>query len=214
MANNPAPDAAADSRPSRSLDFLRAILEDDLKTGRFQGRVQTRFPPEPNGYLHIGHAKAICLDFGLPQEYGGFCNMRFDDTNPTKEEREYMVSILEDVRWLGFDWGERLFHASDYFEQLYEFARQLIRDGKAYVDSLSAAQIREYRGTLTEPGRNSPYRDRTVEENLDLFEANEERGISQRRPRPPGAHRHGVRKPESSRSGHVPDPPCLPPAHR
>ena len=170
MANNPASDAAGDSRPPRSLDFLRAILEDDLKTGRFQGRVQTRFPPEPNGYLHIGHAKAICLDFGLAEEYGGLCNMRFDDTNPTKEEREYMVSILEDVRWLGFDWGERLFHASDYFEQLYEFARQLIRDGKAYVDSLSAAQIREYRGTLTEPGRNSPYRDRTVEENLDLFE--------------------------------------------
>ena len=161
---------AGDSRPSRSLDFLRAILEDDLKTGRFQGRVQTRFPPEPNGYLHIGHAKAICLDFGLAEEYGGLCNMRFDDTNPTKEEREYMVSILEDVRWLGFDWGERLYHASDYFEQLYEFACQLIRDGKAYVDSLSATQIREYRGTLTEPGRNSPYRDRPVDENLDLFE--------------------------------------------
>ena len=152
------------------MDFLRAILEDDLKTGRFQRRVRTRFPPEPNGYLHIGHAKAICLDFGLAQEYGGLCNMRFDDTNPTKEEREYMVSILEDVRWLGFDWEDRLYHASDYFEQLYEFALQLIRDGKAYVDSLSAARIRDYRGTLTEPGRNSPYRDRTVEENLDLFE--------------------------------------------
>ena len=170
MLKNRAPGAAGDSRPPRSLDFLRAILEDDLKTGRFQGRVQTRFPPEPNGYLHIGHAKAICLDFGLAEEYGGLCNMRFDDTNPTKEEREYMESILEDVRWLGFDWGERLFHASDYFDQLYEFACQLIRDGKAYVDSLSATQIREYRGTLTEPGRNSPYRDRTVEENLDLFE--------------------------------------------
>ena len=164
------PKAAGDSQPPRSLDFLRAILEEDLKTGRFQGRVQTRFPPEPNGYLHIGHAKAICLDFGLAEEYGGLCNMRFDDTNPTKEEREYMVSILEDVRWLGFDWGDRLYHASDYFEQLYEFALQLIRDGKAYVDSLSATQIREYRGTLTEPGRNSPYRDRTVEENLELFE--------------------------------------------
>jgi len=164
------PNAAPESRPTRSLNFLRAILEDDLKTGRFQGRVQTRFPPEPNGYLHIGHAKAICLDFGLAEEYGGLCNMRFDDTNPTKEDREYMVSILEDVRWLGFDWEERLYHASDYFEQLYEFALQLIRDGKAYVDSLSATQIREYRGTLTEPGRNSPYRDRTVEDNLDLFE--------------------------------------------
>ncbi len=170
MGKKSDPKVAGDSRPSRSLDFLRAILEDDLKTGRFQGRVQTRFPPEPNGYLHIGHAKAICLDFGLAEEYGGLCNMRFDDTNPTKEEREYMVSILEDVRWLGFDWGERLYHASDYFEQLYEFACQLIRDGKAYVDSLSATQIREYRGTLTEPGRNSPYRDRPVEENLDLFE--------------------------------------------
>ena len=170
MAKKPDSKAARESQPPRSLDFLRAILEDDRKTGRFQGRVRTRFPPEPNGYLHIGHAKAICLDFGLAQEYGGLCNMRFDDTNPTKEEREYMVSILEDVRWLGFDWDDRLYHASDYFEQLYEFARQLIRDGKAYVDSLTATQIREYRGTLTEPGRNSPYRDRTVEENLDLFE--------------------------------------------
>ncbi|MCY3775572.1 MAG: glutamine--tRNA ligase/YqeY domain fusion protein [Candidatus Aminicenantes bacterium] len=170
MPKKPDPKAAGDSRPPRSLDFLRTILEDDLKTGRFQGRVQTRFPPEPNGYLHIGHAKAICLDFGLAEEYGGLCNMRFDDTNPTKEEREYMVSILEDVRWLGFDWGDRLYHASDYFEQLYEFACQLIRDGKAYVDSLTATQIREFRGTLTEPGRNSPYRNRTVEENLDLFE--------------------------------------------
>ena len=170
MAKKPDPKAAGDSGPPRSLDFLRAILEDDMKTGRFHGRVQTRFPPEPNGYLHIGHAKAICLDFGLAEEYGGLCNMRFDDTNPTKEEREYMVSILEDVRWLGFDWDDRLYHASDYFEQLYEFAVQLIRDGKAYVDSLSATQIREYRGTLTEPGRNSPYRERSVEENLDLFE--------------------------------------------
>ena len=170
MAKKPDPRVAGDSRPPRSLDFLRAILEDDLKTGRFEGRVRTRFPPEPNGYLHIGHAKAICLDFGLAEEYGGLCNMRFDDTNPTKEEREYMVSILEDVRWLGFDWDDRLYHASDYFEQLYEYALQLIRAGKAYVDSLSAIQIREYRGTLTEPGRNGPYRDRTVEENLDLFE--------------------------------------------
>ncbi len=170
MAKKSGPNAARESRPPRSLDFLRAILEDDRKTGRFQGRVRTRFPPEPNGYLHIGHAKAICLDFGLAEEYGGLCNMRFDDTNPTKEEREYMVSILEDVRWLGFDWDDRLYHASDYFEQLYEYALQLIRAGKAYVDSLSATQIREYRGTLTEPGRNSPYRERSVEENLDLFE--------------------------------------------
>ena len=140
---------------------------------RFEGpprrRVHTRFPPEPNGYLHIGHAKAICLNFGVAAEFGGICNLRFDDTNPTKEDVEYVESIQDDVRWLGFDWDERMFYASDYFEQLYEYAEQLIRDGKAYVDSLTADEIREYRGTLTEPGRNSPYRDRSVEENLDLF---------------------------------------------
>src|SRR5690606_1548188 len=128
-----------------------------------------RFPPEPNGYLHIGHAKSINLNYGIARDYGGLFNLRFDDTNPVKEEQEYIDAIMEDVRWLGADWDGRLFHASDYFEQLYEWAEQLIRDGKAYVDDLSAEEIREYRGTLTEPGRNSPYRDRTIDENLDLF---------------------------------------------
>jgi glutamyl/glutaminyl-tRNA synthetase len=131
--------------------------------------VHTRFPPEPNGYLHIGHAKAICLNFGIATEFGGLCNLRFDDTNPTKEDVEYVESIQADIRWLGFDWGERLFYASDYFEQLYQYAVQLIKAGKAYVDSLSAEEIRQYRGTLTVPGEDSPYRNRSVEENLDLF---------------------------------------------
>ena len=132
--------------------------------------MHTRFPPEPNGYLHIGHAKSICLNFGLAAEFGGKCNLRFDDTNPSKEEVEYVDSIIEDVRWLGFDWEDRLFYASDYFDQLYDWAVQLIQAGKAYVCDLTADQVREHRGTLTEPGRNSPYRDRSVEENLDLFE--------------------------------------------
>jgi len=153
---------------SRQLDFIRELITEDRKNGRHGGRVHTRFPPEPNGYLHIGHAKAICLDFGVAREFGGLCNLRFDDTNPTKEDVEYVDAIQEDVRWLGFDWAAMLY-ASDYFELLYRYAEQLIRDGKAYVDSLSADQIREYRGTLTEPGRNSPYRERSVEENLDLF---------------------------------------------
>ena len=151
-------------------NFIRNIIEEDLKTNKYGGRVHTRFPPEPNGYLHIGHAKSICLNFGLAAEYGGICNLRFDDTNPVKEEVEYVESIKEDIRWLGFDWGDRLFYASDYFEQLYEYAVQLIKEGKAYVDSLSAEEIREYRGTLTKPGRESPYRNRSVEENLSLFE--------------------------------------------
>ncbi len=151
-------------------DFIRTIIDRDLETGKYGGRVHTRFPPEPNGYLHIGHAKSICLNFGIAQEYGGLCNLRFDDTNPSKEEVEYVESIIRDVKWLGFDWDDRMYYASDYFDQLYEWAVQLIRRGLAYVDSLSPEQIREYRGTLTEPGRNSPYRDRTVEENLDLFE--------------------------------------------
>lgn len=149
--------------------FIRDIIEDDLRTGKHAGRVVTRFPPEPNGYLHIGHAKSICLNFGLARQYGGVCHLRFDDTNPAKEDVEYVDSIMEDVRWLGFDWGTKLFYASDYFEQLYAFALRLIDDGKAYVDSLSADQIREHRGTFTEPGRPSPYRDRTVAENRDLF---------------------------------------------
>jgi len=151
-------------------DFIRDIIEEDLRTGKYGGRVHTRFPPEPNGYLHIGHAKSICLNFGIAADYGGLCNLRFDDTNPTKEEAEYVESIKEDVRWLGFDWEDREFYASDYFEQLYEYAVQLIRKGKAYVCDLSAEEIREYRGTLTKPGRDSPYRNRSVAENLDLFE--------------------------------------------
>jgi glutaminyl-tRNA synthetase len=151
-------------------NFIRDIIEKDIKEGKHGGRVHTRFPPEPNGYLHIGHAKSICLNFGLAAEYGGLCNLRFDDTNPSKEEVEYVDSIMDDVRWLGFDWEDRLFYASDYFEKLYEYALKLIKKGKAYVCDLSADEIREYRGTLIEPGRNSPYRDRSVEENLDLFE--------------------------------------------
>ena len=150
------------------VDFIRSIVEEDVAAGRHGGRVATRFPPEPNGYLHIGHAKSICLNFGVAEERGGTCNLRFDDTNPTKEDVEYVDAIKEDVEWLGFKWTELLF-ASDYFEQLYQFAVELIRQGQAYVDSLTADEIREYRGTLTEPGRNSPYRDRSVDENLDLF---------------------------------------------
>jgi glutaminyl-tRNA synthetase len=154
--------------PGRS-NFIRDTIIQDLKECKHGGRVQTRFPPEPNGYLHIGHAKAICLDFGLAAEFGGKCNLRFDDTNPSKEETEYVDSIMEDVRWLGFQW-DKLLYASDYFGQLYQWAVRLIRDGKAYVCDLSADQIREYRGTLTEPGKESPYRNRSIEENLDLFE--------------------------------------------
>ena len=151
-------------------DFIRSIAAEDQRSGKFGGRVITRFPPEPNGYLHIGHAKSACLNFGLAAENGGHCNMRFDDTNPAREEVEYVNSILQDVRWLGWDWGENLFYASDYFPQLYEMAVDLIRKGLAYVDDLSFDQIREYRGTLTEPGRESPYRERSVGENLDLFQ--------------------------------------------
>ncbi len=150
-------------------NFIRTIIDEDNATGKYAGQVHTRFPPEPNGYLHIGHAKSINLNYGLAQDYNGLFNLRFDDTNPEKEEQEYIDAIMEDAAWLGAQWDGRLFHASDYFEQLYDWAEQLIRDGKAYVDDLSADEIREYRGTLTEPGRNSPYRDRTVEENLDLF---------------------------------------------
>jgi len=155
---------------STSRHFIREIIENDLKAGKHGGKVVTRFPPEPNGYLHIGHAKSICMNFGLAAEFGGKCNVRFDDTNPSKEEVEYVDSIIQDVRWLGFDWEDRLFYASDYFDQLYAWAIQLIQAGKAYVCDLTADQVREHRGTLNEPGRNSPYRDRSVEENLDLFE--------------------------------------------
>ena len=150
-------------------NFITEIIDEDLKSGRYK-KVHTRFPPEPNGFLHIGHAKSICLNFGLAEDYGGLCNLRFDDTNPEKEEDIYVKSIIEDIKWLGFDWGDRLYYASDYFEQLYEYAVQLIKKGKAYVDSLSAEEISEYRGTPTTPGKESPYRNRTVEENLDLFE--------------------------------------------
>lgn len=149
--------------------FIKEILLEDLKTNKYEGRVQTRFPPEPNGYLHIGHAKSICLNFGLAKEFGGLCNLRFDDTNPTKEETEYVESIQADVRWLGFSWDDRLFYASDYFEQIYQYAAQLIKKGKAYVCDLTAEEMRTYRGTLTEPGKDSPYRNRSIEENLDLF---------------------------------------------
>src|SRR5208282_2453192 len=160
----PTPEKEATGSP-QSLNFIEAAVEEHNRTGRFEGRVLTRFPPEPNGYLHIGHAKSICLNFGLAAEFGGLCNFRFDDTNPGKEELEYVDSIMNDVRWLGFDWGDRLYHASDYFEQLYEWAIDLIKAGKAYVDSLSADEIREHRGTLTESGRESPFRNRPVAEN-------------------------------------------------
>ena len=158
----------ASTAATAPVDFIRAIIEEDIATGKHAGRVATRFPPEPNGYLHIGHAKSICLNFGVAAERRGTCNLRFDDTNPTKEDVEYVEAIKEDVTWLGFEWSA-LFYASDYFERLYQFAVELIRESKAYVDSLTADEIREHRGSLTEPGRNSPYRDRSVEENLDLF---------------------------------------------
>jgi glutaminyl-tRNA synthetase len=164
------PERKNDTTDSTPSNFIREIVEEDLKTGKYDGRVHTRFPPEPNGYLHIGHAKAIRITFGIAEEFGGLYNLRFDDTNPVKEEEEYVEAIKEDIRWLGFDWEDRLFYASDYFEQLYEWAVQLIKDGKAYVDSLSAEEIKEYRGAFGKPGKNSPYRDRSVEENLDLFE--------------------------------------------
>ena len=150
-------------------NFIQTIIAEDAKTGKHGNRVQTRFPPEPNGYLHIGHAKSICLNFGIAAENGGFCNLRFDDTNPSKEDVEYVDSIQEDVKWLGFDWGDRMFYASDYFQQLYDYAERLIELGKAYVCDLSAQEMREYRGTLTEPGRNSPFRDRPSQENMELF---------------------------------------------
>jgi len=154
---------------SSPADFIRTIIEEDLKTSKHGGRVATRFPPEPNGYLHIGHAKSVCLNFGIAAQYQGTCNLRLDDTDPSGESLEYVESIIEAVRWLGFDWEDRLYYASDYFEQLYQYAVQLIKDGKAYVCSLSADEIRDYRGTLSEPGKESPYRNRSVDENLDLF---------------------------------------------
>lgn len=153
----------------KGIDFIREIVEKDIREGKHDGRIHTRFPPEPNGYLHIGHAKAICIDFGIAEEYNGLYNLRFDDTNPVKEDVEYVESIMKDIRWLGFDWEDRLYYASDYFNDMYEYAEQLIEKGVAYVCDLSAEEVRVYRGTLTEPGRNSPWRNRSVQENLDLF---------------------------------------------
>jgi len=161
--------AMSQGETAKPTNFIREMVLEDLRTRRFDGKVITRFPPEPNGYLHIGHAKAICLDFGLAEEFGGRCHLRYDDTNPTKESTEYVEAIKTDVRWLGFDWGEHLYYASDYFEQLYEWAVELIKKGKAYVDDLTQEEMREHRGTLTEPGRESPSRHRSVDENLDLF---------------------------------------------
>jgi glutaminyl-tRNA synthetase len=157
------------SEGASASNFIRSIVEQDLQGGKHGGRLVTRFPPEPNGYLHIGHAKSICLNFGMAQEYDGVCHLRFDDTNPTKENTEYVEAIQDDVRWLGYDWQDKLFYASDYFEQLYQYAIELIKKGKAYVDSLTADEIRQYRGTLREAGKDSPYRVRSTEDNLDLF---------------------------------------------
>jgi glutaminyl-tRNA synthetase len=172
MSTSTSDGEAATTAPesARPSNFVRDIILEDLKTNKYHGRVHTRFPPEPNGYLHIGHAKSICLNFGLAAEFGGKTNLRFDDTNPEKEEQEYVDSIIEDARWLGADWGDRMFYASDYFDQLHAWAVQLIKDGKAYVDDLTAEEVRQHRGSLTEPGKESPYRNRSVEENLDLFD--------------------------------------------
>ncbi|MCP4356549.1 MAG: glutamine--tRNA ligase, partial [Chloroflexi bacterium] len=164
MSNEPKKEAAPEAE-SASVNFIEAIINEHNQRGRFDARVHTRFPPEPNGYLHIGHAMSILLNYGIAQKYGGKFNLRFDDTNPVKEEQEYVDGILHDVKWLGADWEDRLFYTSDYFGQLYDWAVVLIKKGLAYVDDLSADETREYRGTLTEPGKNSPYRDRTVEEN-------------------------------------------------
>jgi len=160
----------AQTTSSITSNLIRDIIDNDMKTGQHQGRVATRFPPEPNGYPHIGHAKSVCLNFGIAAQYGGACNLRLDDTDPSGESMEYVESIIRDVKWLGFDWGDRLYYASDYYEKLYQYALALIRKGKAYVCDLSADEIREYRGTLTQPGNESPYRNRSIEENLDLFE--------------------------------------------
>ncbi len=160
----------AEETPKTVTNFIRTIIDEDLKTGKYDGRVHTRFPPEPNGYLHIGHAKSICLNFGIANDYeGALCNLRFDDTNPIKEEQEYIDSIIEDVHWLGFDWEDRLYFASDYFQQMYDYAIQLVKSGNAYVDDLTFEEIRQHRGTLTKPGKDSPYRNRSIEENLELF---------------------------------------------
>ena len=194
--------AATDSVPA--TNFIHHIIDEDVKSSKNDGRVMTRFPPEPNGYLHIGHAKSICLNFGLAADFRGVCNLRFDDTNPSKEEVEYVDSIMADVRWVGFDWGDRLFFASDYFEQLYDYALHLIKTGKAYVCDLSAEQVREYRGTLTEPGADSPFRNRSVGGEPGPVSADAGRGVSRRLPDPPGQNRHGLPQPEYAGPGPVP----------
>ena len=178
----------APGRPTRAANFITAIIDADVQKDTYGGRVATRFPPEPNGYLHIGHAKSICLNFGLATDYRGACNLRFDDTNPTTEDTEFVQAIQQDIQWLGFDWENRLFYASDYFEKMYACAEKLISEGKAYVDSLNEAEIREYRGTVTEPGRPSPYRERPVAENLDLFRRMRAGDFSRWRPRPARPH--------------------------
>ena len=199
---------------ARPLDFIREIVTEDRKAGRHGGRVHTRFPPEPNGYLHIGHAKSICLNFGVAGEFGGLCNLRFDDTNPVKEDVEYVDSIQEDVRWLGFDWADHLFYASDYFEEMYQYAERLITAGLAYVDSLTADEIRQYRGTLTEPGRNSPDRVAPAGREPGPLPAHARRRVPRRRLRAARGHRHGLAQHQHARSDAVPDPPRHAPPHR
>ena len=199
--------------PTQS-NFIREIILDDLKTRKHEGRVHTRFPPEPNGYLHVGHAKSITINFGLAREFGGKCNLRFDDTNPSKEETEYVDSIIEDVRWLGGDFEDRLFYASDYFGQLYDWAVQLIQKGKAYVCDLTADQVRQQRGTLTEPGQESPYRNRTIEENLDLFERMRNGEFPDGSQDLARQDRHGLAQSQHARSGDVPDSAHGPSPHR
>ena len=194
-------------------DFVREIVRTDLDAGRVK-EVVTRFPPEPNGYLHIGHAKSICLNFGIAQEFGGHCNLRFDDTNPTKEEQEYIDAIERDVRWLGFDWGKHLYHASDYFERLYGWAEDLIRAGKAYVDDQSQDEIRHNRGTLTEPGKNSPFRDRSRGGKPRSVPPHARRRVPQRRARAARQDRHGERQHQSARPGALPHPQRAASAHR
>ncbi len=194
-------------------DFIRDIVQADLDAGKHR-EIVTRFPPEPNGYLHIGHAKSIALNFGIAQEFSGRCHLRFDDTNPTKEEQEYIDSIQADVRWLGYDWGTDLYYASDYFERLYGWAEGLIREGHAYVDDQSQEEIRVKRGTLTEPGKNSPFRDRSVEENLDLFRRMKAGEFPQRRAGAARQNRHVIRQYQPARPRAVSDPARAPSAHR
>jgi glutamyl/glutaminyl-tRNA synthetase len=188
--------AAQPAEEKKSLDFIRTAIEEDLRANRFDGRVMTRFPPEPNGYLHIGHAKSICLNFGVAQEYNGLCNLRFDDTNPSKEEVEYVESIKTDVRWLGADWEDRLYYASDYFPKIYDYAVQLIEMGKAYVCRLTQEQVRETRGTLTKPGQNSPYRDRSIGNVVGVSVANRQRSSKQVLAATADAAQFGTRPPD------------------